>query len=32
VATVLTLIVTPALLMFGERNRRVGMIDGVPAE
>jgi multidrug efflux pump len=32
VATVLTLIVTPALLMFGERNRRVGMINGVPAE
>jgi multidrug efflux pump len=32
VATALTLIVTPALLMFGERNRRVGMIDGVPAE
>ncbi len=32
VATVLTLIVTPALLMFGERNRRVGMIDGVPAK
>jgi multidrug efflux pump len=32
VATVLTLIVTPALLMFGERNRRVGMIDGMPAE
>jgi len=32
VATILTLIVTPALLMFGERNRGVGMIDGVPAE
>jgi multidrug efflux pump len=32
VATVLTLIVTPALLMFGERNRRVGTADVVPAE
>ncbi|AGI69610.1 putative multidrug efflux transporter RND-component [Octadecabacter antarcticus 307] len=32
VATVLTLVVTPALLMFGERNRRVGTADVVPAE